>query len=220
MTYLVVPPPIFFADGTSSFVPDASPSALLFKLQSRTVDLAAWFGQWLPGLQLLQIRGCNLPLERNVLCQCWHHYTRRKRSRVHSHRNLGVFLCGTLSWSEQRSTITSRTFAKTGHLLRLSQQVDPLVFQDFYIISIACDQPSNTATLFGPADFLVQPSETRLERLNGKASLLIRKRLPSFRLDHYLLLARAGLPLPKIRRQTHQVSFCVLVLQTLLPHQI
>ena len=124
-----------FADDTSVFVTDKSPSGLQVKLQAAVDQLAFWFDSWAlavnhrkSALMVLTTRrsvpALNVSLAGDVIQQAT------------SHKHLGLTLDCHLSWSQHTTDIIAKASRKIGLLRRLRRRLPALAIQSVYITCI------------------------------------------------------------------------------------
>lgn len=194
-----------FADDTSSFVIDKSPSAVCDKLQDRADALCRWFKLWMLSVNELKtavmiFRSSKMqPVVAHILIDSL------MIPHVSSHRHLGVTFNETLSWSDHVDNVISSASAKIGFLRRLRNNIDQLVLRELYCV---CIRPAmEYASLVWAG--LTKTEANRLEKCNRSAARVIAKVSIRSDLPRQLLLARAGLDTLQERRNVAQVKLCI-----------
>ena len=109
-----------FAEETSYFVVDSSPSALRSKLQERTDLLCAWFAKWL--LNVNAQKAAVMVFRSRKMPPVYLRITANSAPihQVRCHRHLGIHLNKTLAWSDHVVSVISKASARIGFLRRLS----------------------------------------------------------------------------------------------------
>ena len=204
-----------FADDTSSYIVDSVPSFLESKLQERTDLLSEWFFKWRLTVNptkcaVMVFRSKKMqPVSIQITIDT-HHVPQ-----VSDHRHLGVTFLETPSWTFHTDNIVHAASTKTGLLRRLRKHLSPLIIRQLYLTCIRPSLEYANVAWCG----LTKCDQERLEKSNHSAARLITRTMPSFKIPHDILLARAGIPTLLSRRQVApaQVKLAFTATRGLLP---
>ena len=207
-----------FADDTSSYVVDASPSGLRDKLQQRTDNLCMWFQKWLLTVNPTKSAVMAFRPLRKPRVQLQIVASTAIIPQQHVHPHLGIVFNETLTWSDHVDKVISSASAKLGLLRRMNKQLDSIVLRELYLYCILPAIEYGHVVWAG----LTASDAKRLEKLNRNAARVIQKISAASDLPKNVLLARAGLSTLSERRKTAQVLFCLKINRQSphLPHHL
>ena len=185
-----------FADDTSAYCFDSSPSRLACRLQSAADLLSKWFNKWFLSVNVGKSATMVFRSQRMKEAPVNVSLNGSSLSQVQSLKHLGVVLNETLSWSDHIDAISKKAAQRTGLLRRLRKRLPSLAIRHLYCSSIRPLLEYASIVWCG----LHKTDAVKLERLQRRAARLV-ARLPDLSMhDNGLLLARAGLaPLSKRR---------------------
>ena len=127
-----------FADDTSVYVTDKSPSGLQARLQAVVHQLASWFDSW--ALTVNHRKSAMMVLTTRRSVPSLHiSLSGESVNQVVSHKHLGLTLDCHLKWSQHVSSIITKASRKLGLLRRLRQRLPSIVLQSIYT---TCIRPS------------------------------------------------------------------------------
>ena len=125
-----------FADDTSVFITDPSPSLLSTRLQTAADTLSAWFQKWklsvnVPKSAALAI--CSRHMEAATLSIT---LNGSPITQVDQHKHLGLTISETLSWTAHVDFFVTKASQKIGLLYRFRKRFSSLALSHLYITSI------------------------------------------------------------------------------------
>ena len=204
-----------FADDTSFFIEDRSPTSLAVRLQDAVDSLSTWFDKWhlsvnVEKTALLVIRGRLQPLEISIKLNG------EAIPQVRSHKHLGVTFSESLTWSNHVNDISEKAARRIGLLRRFKSRLPKLPILCAYTTFIR--PPLEYASVAWSG--LSAKDSQQLERLQRRAARVITGESYRSDIPPEILLARAGLPSLQSRRKIEQLVFGFKFLQRSLPNHI
>ena len=205
-----------FADDTSAFLIDSSPSSLAVRLQESVDSLSQWFDRWLLSVNIQKTAVMALRSIRQQQIQLSVSYKGEQIPQVRVHKHLGLTFNDSLTWEDHVNTISAKASQRIGLLRRYSKRLPPLSIQHFYCSAIRPALEYASVAWCG----LSSTASYSLERLQRRAARLISGLPVRSDTPHDIILARAGLQPLSSRRLVEQVVFAFRFLNETLPDHL